>query len=128
MNRLPWVEIARRYPCEWVLLAETEDDDDGSIGSAGVLDHDRSALALLDCTGLVPGATLIDLTLRGFVDARVALGQHIRAARRRSQRHVIEFSMHEVFAQDVLECISATFEASARSGSPVSSSSSRIDL
>ena len=59
MNRLTWAEIMRRYPCEWVMLAETADDDDGNIGSARVLDHDRSALALLDRTGLVPGATLI---------------------------------------------------------------------
>ncbi len=59
MNRLTWAEIMRRYPCEWMLLAETEDDDSGNIESAHVLDHDRSANTLLDRTGLVPGATLI---------------------------------------------------------------------
>jgi len=41
-----------------MLLAETEDDD-GNLGSARVLDHDPSALALLDRNGIVPGATLI---------------------------------------------------------------------
>ena len=59
MNRQKWAEITRRYPCEWMLLAETEDDDEGNLGFGRVLDHDRSALALLDRTGLVPGATLI---------------------------------------------------------------------
>ncbi len=59
MKRLTWAEITRRYPCEWMMLAETVDADDGDIDSARVLDHDRSALALLDRTGLVPGATLI---------------------------------------------------------------------
>ena len=59
MSRLAWAEILRRYSCEWLLLAETEDDHDGNIGSARVLDHDRSALTLLDRTGLIPGATLI---------------------------------------------------------------------
>ena len=59
MNRLTWAEIMRRYPCQWMLLAETEDDDGGNIESAHVLDHDRSAITLLDRTGLVPGATLI---------------------------------------------------------------------
>lgn len=47
------------YPCDWLLLLETEDDVDGRIGSARVLDHDRSALALLDRHGIVPDATLI---------------------------------------------------------------------
>lgn len=59
MKRLTWAEITRRYPCEWMMLAETVDADDGDIDSARVLDRDRSALALLDRTGLVPGATLI---------------------------------------------------------------------
>ncbi len=59
MSRLPWAEITQRYPCQWMLLAETEEDDDGNIGSARVLDHDRSALRLLDRTGLVPDVTLI---------------------------------------------------------------------
>jgi hypothetical protein len=59
MNRPTWAEIVQRYPCQWMLLAETEDDDDGTIGSARVLDHDRSAITLLDRTGLVRGATLI---------------------------------------------------------------------
>lgn len=59
MKRLTWAEITRSYPCEWMMLAETRDAEDGNIGSARVLDHDRSALALLDRTGLVPGATLI---------------------------------------------------------------------
>jgi hypothetical protein len=59
MNRLTWAEITRRYPCEWMLILETEDDDEGNIGSARVLDHDRSAIALLDRNGIVPDATLI---------------------------------------------------------------------
>ena len=63
MSRQSWAEIARRYPCEWLLLLEAEDVD-GSIGSARVLDHDRSALALLDRTGILPGATLINIAGR----------------------------------------------------------------
>ncbi len=59
MNRLTWAEIMRRYPCQWMLLAGTEDDHGGNIESAHVLDYDRSAITLLDRTGLVPGATLI---------------------------------------------------------------------
>jgi len=59
MNRLTWAEIVRRYPCQWMMLVETEDDDEGKLAFARVLDHDRSALTLLDRTGLVPGATLI---------------------------------------------------------------------
>lgn len=59
MNRLTWAEITQRYPCDWLLLLETEDDVDGRIGSARVLDHDLSALALLDRHGIVPDATLI---------------------------------------------------------------------
>jgi hypothetical protein len=36
MSRLTWSEIMRRHPCEWILLAETEDDDDGNMGSGRV--------------------------------------------------------------------------------------------
>jgi hypothetical protein len=53
------MEIAQGHPCEWVLLLETDDDVDGKIRSARVLDHDRSALALLDRHGIVRDATLI---------------------------------------------------------------------
>lgn len=54
-----WAEMVQRYPCQWMMLAETEDDDDGNLAFAHVLDHDQSAIKLLDRTGLVPGATLI---------------------------------------------------------------------
>jgi hypothetical protein len=59
MTRLSRAEITRRYPNEWMMLAETADAEEGNIGSARVLDHDRSALVLLDRTGLVPAAFLI---------------------------------------------------------------------
>lgn len=59
MKRLTWPEITRRYPDEWMLLVGTDDDGDGKVGCARILDHDRSVLALLDRTGLVPGATVI---------------------------------------------------------------------
>jgi hypothetical protein len=59
MSRLTWAEIVQRYPCEWMMLVETEADDAGNVGFARVLDHDRSALTLLDRTGLIPCATLI---------------------------------------------------------------------
>lgn len=44
MNRLTWPEIVHRYPCQWMMLAEPEDDDHGNLAYARVLDHDRSAL------------------------------------------------------------------------------------
>ena len=59
LDKLSWTEICECHPCEWTLLVETEDEDDGRLKSGRVFDHDRSALALLDRTGLVPGATLI---------------------------------------------------------------------
>ncbi|HET9991086.1 MAG TPA: hypothetical protein VFQ65_21285 [Kofleriaceae bacterium] len=59
MNRLTWAEITQRYPCDWLLLLETEVDVDGRIGYACVLDHDRSVIALLDRHDDVPDTTLI---------------------------------------------------------------------
>jgi hypothetical protein len=49
VNRLTWAEITQRYPC-WLLLLETEVDVDGRIGSACVVDHDRSVIALATTT------------------------------------------------------------------------------
>jgi hypothetical protein len=49
-----------RYPRDWLLLLETEVDVDGRIGSARVLDHGRSALALLDSHSIAPDAPLPD--------------------------------------------------------------------
>jgi hypothetical protein len=57
MSQLTWAEIVQRYPCEWMMLVETEADDAGDVAFARVLDHDRSARTLLDRTG--PCATLI---------------------------------------------------------------------
>jgi hypothetical protein len=52
-----WVEICERYPNEWTLLVETDDEDDGRLKSGRVFDHDRSVLALLDRAGIVAGGT-----------------------------------------------------------------------
>ena len=76
MSRLTWAEIIRRYPCKWMLVAETEDDEDGNIGWARVLDHGRSALALLDRTGLALCQLSDDTTMAIAMYAEVAAVQH----------------------------------------------------
>jgi len=81
MNRLSWAEITQRYPCEWLLLLETEDDVDGRIGSARVLDHDRSALALLDRRGIVPDATLIHTAGRSLCVTPAFSSRKLRSER-----------------------------------------------
>jgi len=59
-----WLEICERYPNEWMLLVETEDEDDGRLKSGRVFDHSHSVLALLDRTGIVAGGTLIHTACR----------------------------------------------------------------
>jgi hypothetical protein len=59
IDKMIRVEICERYPNEWTLLVETDDEDDGRLKSGRVFDHDRSVLALLDRTGIVVGGTLI---------------------------------------------------------------------
>ncbi|MEJ7600102.1 MAG: hypothetical protein WKG01_19495 [Kofleriaceae bacterium] len=64
--RLTWAEICARHPNAWVLLLEMENEREGMMGSAHVLDHDRSAITLLDRNGIVPDATLIHTAGRRY--------------------------------------------------------------
>ena len=65
-DKMNWVEICERYPNEWTLLVEIEDEDDGRLKSGRVFDHDRSVLALLDRAGIVAGGTLIHTAGRPY--------------------------------------------------------------
>jgi hypothetical protein len=42
MNRLTWAEITQRYRCQWMLLAETEDDGDGNSRSVRTCPDDET--------------------------------------------------------------------------------------
>ena len=67
-ERLTWVEIRKRYPDEWVLLAldEIEQEDDRTVRSAHVLDHDNSLLDMMDRTDPMPEATLMQTAGRSL--------------------------------------------------------------
>jgi hypothetical protein len=44
---LAWKEICRRFPDEWVCLVEIQHEADGSLRSAQLISHHRSAKAAL---------------------------------------------------------------------------------
>lgn len=46
-ERLPWAEICRRYPDQYVCIRDAEKGPDGAIRSGRVSDHDRSMRHLL---------------------------------------------------------------------------------
>lgn len=58
-GRLIWAEICKRYPDEWVLLADIEEDHARTIVRARVVDHDDSMIDIMDRNDALPGTTLI---------------------------------------------------------------------
>lgn len=57
--KISWAEICKRYPDEWVLLTDIEEDHVRAIISAHVLDHDESMIDIMDRNEPLPGTTLI---------------------------------------------------------------------
>lgn len=59
LEKISWAEICKRYPDEWVMLADIEKDRSQAIVSARVLDHDESMIDIMDRNEPLPGSTLI---------------------------------------------------------------------